>query len=129
MADEPYATKSVWNADDERLKTLISYMRNAEEAILSWDNDEIYLNLDMVSLIMYGTLSPTELKEIEESFFKIETIRRKPELQDIDNEKFKTTSVELYNKLKDLYKQLNKMQVRHGLYFRKGKDARKAIIN
>ena len=126
---EDYATKSVWNADDERLKTLISYMRLAEDAILSWDNDEIYLNLDMVSLIMYGTLGSDELEKLEKAFLEIETMRRKPELQNPDHKDFKITSVELYNKLKDMYKQLNKLQVKHGLYFRKRKDARKAITN
>lgn len=104
-------------------------MRLAEDGILSWDNEEIYLNLDMVALIMYGTLGDDERKKLDNDFKALEIIRRKPELQDADHKKFRTTSVELYNKLKDLYKQLNKLQVKHGLYFRKRKDARKAITN
>ena len=116
-----------WNMDEARLKSLQKYLDLAEKGLLEWDNEEIYVNLQMVHNILFGAFKDTENSDLNGDFKKIEEIKRSPAIQNDLHANFKIKQVELYNELKLLYRKLNKLQVKHGLYFRKKGDPNKAI--
>lgn len=117
--------KSIWNMDDARMKVLNEYLIYAENAIISWNCEEAYLQLQGVELVLWGALDKKEKEEIVKQFKKIEILRR---TRNPENERqFRISTSHYKALLANLYKEFNNYMVKHGLYFRKGDDPGKAM--
>lgn len=121
--------KSIWNADDERLKTLVFFITNAELRLMYWDLEEAIKNLHAAKRVASAKLMKYEnlWKELITQFNEIEKLRRELYMSQEINERDKK-KVELYNKCDEVCMKLNSLCQASGWWFREGLDPSKAAL-
>lgn len=127
--DDTFSTiKSIWNADDQRLKTLVYFMTECDIALTDWNLEHAYTNLHAVRRIASGKLMKDKdsWKELLTKFKELE-IKRRECLNAEENDLMKKR-IEMYNLEDEIYMELNRLIQIHGLWFREGLDPSKAAL-
>ena len=119
-----FNVKTIWNMDEQRLKSLNTYMVLCEDSFSCWDLNSLYTYLKAVRRIASAKFRKTELDDLDKKFEELEEIKRKMD----DDREDETDSVKFYNKADDIYLQLNRLMKTHGLFFREGRDPTKAAL-
>jgi len=122
--------KSIWNADDERLKTLVFFMTQCDTALLYWDLEGIYNYLHAAKRVFSGKGRKTKddsWKNLMDKFKELEDIKRELSLLE-KPEEIEKKKIEFYNKSEEIYIELNSLIQKHGFWFREGLDPSKAAL-
>lgn len=128
-------TPTVWNADEDRMKTLMEFLKLADVSLYSWDIPTIYSSLHAVKRISYAKIGDDAVLwgKKDEDGNEGELRRLFKELEQIKNEyekgpNKKKNEVEFVNKAEDIYMELNSALQKNGLYFREAEDPTKAAL-
>lgn len=108
--------KAVWNIDDEILKIIkdlkIVFLMHMKD----WKLEDAYWKLRLICVECDAKLKDTERTEIENDLKTLETNRK----SFAGNGKEKAG--EFYFNLENLYKRINKLMKKHGVWFREFED-------
>ena len=142
MADAQYSgVQTKWNFDEERMKALSTYMVCAEYCFSEFKTnqgiesiEELGGWLNTIKRAIFGTGKKSDEDKLKEGFKELELLKREcyiilssNEPESAKNTKFIFKSIEFYNKAEQLYEEINEINTKNGLYFRKTEDPRRAI--
>jgi len=141
MVEDYSGVQTKWNFDEERMKALSTYMVCAEYCFSEFKTnkgiepiEELSGWLNTIKRAIFGTGKEKEEEELKEEFKLLEKLKREcyvilfsKEIENVRNKKFIIKAIEFYNKAEKIYEQINKMNTKSGLYFRKTEDPRRAI--
>jgi len=122
-----FTAKTVWNMDEARMREINNYLVACEQCLLSWDLELLYTYLLQVRRLCSGKFTTQEYKKLGTDLIdKIEKLRR--ELNPDEERKYNNDRILIYNLCDELYIELNRLLVKHGLFFRVGDDPTRAAL-
>ena len=124
---EDNTIKSIYNMDEDRLKSLNYYMKVCEIAMVNWDLENIYVFLNAMRRMIIGAHKKPVEEKLTKGFEEFETLKRQLDLSKSEEEYHKNRS-EFYNKADRIYSFINKLNIAIGMYFRKGDDTNEAEL-
>jgi len=108
--------KAVWNMDDEILKIIkdlkIVFLRHLK----NWNLEDAYWILDIICMECDAKLKDKERDDIERDLDELEKNRKKYSSQAREKAGI------FYINLRNLYKKINRLMKRHGVWFREVQD-------
>ncbi len=122
---ENYSGQSIWNFDEDRMRTLSYYMNNFEYFVIQGNVQETYNYLHSIFLVIQGTGEEKEEEELDKEFEKLEEFKRKCPLE--QNYAGSVEAIYFLNQARKIYRLMNRYNTKSGLYFRKSANPRKAI--
>ncbi len=123
--ESTFSAKTIWNMDEQRLKSLNNYMILCEDSFACWDLNNLYIYLKSIRRVISGKITRNQLKELDKKFEKLEELKRK---MDNDNNDDEYISIKFYDKADEIYVDQNRLMKAHGLFFREGRDPTKAAL-
>ena len=108
--------KSVWNIDDEILKIIKDLKILFLKYMKDWKLEDAYWTLDLVCMECDAKLKSEERDDVKADLKTLET-NRQVFLKDENKNRG-----EFYVSLRDLYKKINLLMKRHGVWFREHED-------
>jgi len=108
--------KAVWNMDDEILKIIKDLKRCFLESMMHWKLEDAYWYIDLMCMECYAELNTTEQEKIDGELKKLEILRQTCKTNGNKN------IGEFYKELRNLYKEINCLMVKHQVWFRKFED-------
>lgn len=124
MAD--FTAKTVWNLDDARFKAIDYYLNLCEACFISWDLENMYIYLQQIRRMISGKINIIQFDETGKSLQEIEELRQS--INTADDDEFPKIKHEIYQKCDKLYVYLNRLMVKHGLFFKEGDDPTRAAL-
>jgi len=108
--------KVIWNMDDEILKIIQELKRCFLRSLMDWNLEDTYWYLDLICTECDAKFTPKEQADIENKLKILEKLR-----QTSKNNGHKGAG-EFYKELRNLYKEINRLMVSHGVWFRESDD-------
>lgn len=123
--ESTFSAKTIWNMDEQRLKSLNTYMVLCEDAFVCWDLNNLYVYLKSIRRVISGKITRNQLKDLDKKFEKLEELKRK---MDDDDNGDDNEPIKFYDKADEIYVDQNRLMKAHGLFFREGRDPTKAAL-
>ncbi len=127
MSGEEY-TKTIWNFDDERCKTIEAFLELCERSLFMWFLEDAYRALRALKITGSPVLGPDDKKDAKQKLMEIERVRREYYGMDPDSNRKQEKKAEYHYKMEELYEELAQGFQEAGLMFRRGEDPRGAAL-
>ena len=108
--------KAKWNMDDEILKIIRELKISFLNSMKNWELEEAFWILDLICVECDAKLKSKEQEYIENELSELEKLREEY------SKDAREVSGKLYIKLRKLYKEINRLMKKHGVWFREFED-------
>lgn len=116
---------SIWNMDESRLKVIAAMMEECSYYFATWDIENLFFSLYGLRREASGKLTIKEVESLSKDLDELNDLK----VLCLQNRKSRDRLSAFWMKADEIYISMNRLMKEHGLYFREGKDPRKAVIN